>query len=82
MQLGKIDYVTLAVAYMFTTLNGDDVMSFLKMDKITKMIPGNAKVASALVHALFFIAVVVGINAIAAKIASEKGAKYSCGSKK
>ena len=79
MQLRFFDYIVLIVAYMFVTLRGDNLMKLIKFDKLSKVIPLGRDASSALLHALLFVLLIVGLNSVAIKLAGYKSNGDDCG---
>ena len=73
MQLSFFDYLVIIVAYMFVSLRGDKLMKFISFDKLSAALPMNKATSSVLLHAIFFVLVLILVNALAGKIAGYRG---------
>ena len=78
MQLSFFDYIVIIIAYMFVSMRGDKLMKFVSFNKLSAALPLNKSTSSVLVHAIFFVIILVLINAIAGKIAGYKGKALGC----
>ena len=73
MQLTFFDYLVIIIAYMFVSMRGDKLMKFVSFDKLSAVLPMKKSTSSVLLHAIFFVIILVLINAVAGKIAGYKG---------
>ena len=73
MQLSFFDYLVIIVAYMFVSLRGDKLMKFISFDKLSGALPMNKATSSVLLHAIFFVLVLMLVNAVSIKIAGYRG---------
>ena len=73
MQLSFFDYLVIVIVYMFVSMRGDKLMKFVSFNKLSGALPLNKSTSSVLLHAIFFVLVLMLVNAVSVKIAGYKG---------
>ena len=72
MQLSLFDYLVILVLYMFVSMKGDKLMKVVAFDKLSGLIPLNKTTSGVLIHAVFFVLMLMLVNLFASKLAGYK----------